>query len=594
MALEIFRLIGSVFVDTDKANDSLKKTDTNAAGLGTTLVNTAKTVGKFAAGVAATAGAAGAALVAVAENTREYRNEMGKLETAFQSADLTTKAAYDTYRALNGVLGDTGQSVEAANHLAKLCTTESELATWTDICTGVYAQFGASLPIEGLTEAANETAKTGALTGGLADALNWAGVNEDAFQASLDKCSSEQERQALITNTLNGLYSESAEMYRELNGEVIAANEAQDKWNTAISAVGGAVEPFVTAGKILIADVLTRMTPLLTKLGQFLIPLLTQAIVVVAGWVDVLSGKMSVAGDVFESVMTYVQTLFDDTMNMIMGIWNSIGQPIWDSIGEMVLLIAQYFEDKMPAIQQFVRTAFEDIRALWNNNLLPALTAIGEFLNTVLAPTFEWVFTNVIEPVVNNTFSAIKTLWEETLKPVLQGILDFITGVFTLDFEKAFSGLVNAIGGIMKGMVTVVKTPINSVIDIVNKFIRGLNRLEIPDWVPGVGGNGIDIPTIPRLEKGGILKQGQVGLLEGNGAEAVVPLDKNKQWTKAVAQDMNSALGGGSGVMSVLLKILEMLIQIEENLPEYIADGMDQTSLSVNHREFARIVKAVN
>lgn len=154
MALEIFKLVGSVFVDTDEADKSLKKTDKNAEGFGTKLVNAGKAAGKFALGVVGAAGAAGAALIAVAENTREYRTEQGKLQAAFDASGFSAGAARDTYEALNGILGDSGQAVEAANHLAKLATTEEELAAWTDICTGVYATFGDSLPIENLTEAA--------------------------------------------------------------------------------------------------------------------------------------------------------------------------------------------------------------------------------------------------------------------------------------------------------------------------------------------------------------------------------------------------------------------------------------------------------
>jgi len=130
---------------------------------------------------------------------------------------------------LQGILGETDQAVEAANHLAKLANNEEELSNWTNIATGVYATFGASLPIENLTEAANETAKVGTLTGGLADALNWAGVNEEAFQAQLDACSNEQERQTLIMETLNGLYSDAADKYRETNAEVIRANQANEE-----------------------------------------------------------------------------------------------------------------------------------------------------------------------------------------------------------------------------------------------------------------------------------------------------------------------------------------------------------------------------
>ena len=82
------------------------------------------------------------------------------------------------------------------------------------------------MPIESLTEAANETAKTGQLTGALADALNWAGVNEDDFQAKLDACTTSQEREALIRETLNGLYDDAADKYEEMAADLLAANEA--------------------------------------------------------------------------------------------------------------------------------------------------------------------------------------------------------------------------------------------------------------------------------------------------------------------------------------------------------------------------------
>jgi hypothetical protein len=154
MALEIFRLVGSVFVDTEKADKSLKKTDKNTEGVGQKLVNVAKTAGKFAIGVVGAASAAGTAMVALAESTREYRTEQGKLETAFESSGFSAGEARAVYEELNGVLGDSGQAVEASNHLAKLCTTTEGLSAWTDIATGVYATFGDSLPIEGLTEAA--------------------------------------------------------------------------------------------------------------------------------------------------------------------------------------------------------------------------------------------------------------------------------------------------------------------------------------------------------------------------------------------------------------------------------------------------------
>lgn len=138
--MEIFKLFGSIFVNTDEADKSMQKTEKNAEGIASKLGNGIKTAAKWGVGIvtAATtvATAVGGAMISVTEDTREYRTEMGKLETAFSAAGLTAEQAGEIYRDLNAVLGDTGQSVEAANFLAKLCDTQEELTTWTDICTG--------------------------------------------------------------------------------------------------------------------------------------------------------------------------------------------------------------------------------------------------------------------------------------------------------------------------------------------------------------------------------------------------------------------------------------------------------------------------
>lgn len=135
----------------DDLADSADEAGDAGESMGAKLGQAAKT------GLTAIAGAATAmvgALVGAAESTREYRTEMGKLDTAFTTAGHSSEAATKTYQSLQGILGETEQAVEAANHLAQLADNEKELATWTDIATGVYATFGASLPIENLTEAA--------------------------------------------------------------------------------------------------------------------------------------------------------------------------------------------------------------------------------------------------------------------------------------------------------------------------------------------------------------------------------------------------------------------------------------------------------
>ena len=214
--------------------DNLKEKASDAASKGLKVVTAA-------------AAAAVAALTAAAEATREYRTNMAKLNVAFSDNGHSAQEAADAYHELVGVLGESDQAVEAANHLAKLTDNARDLATWTgDILPGVFATFGDSLPIEGLTEAANETAKVGQVTGPLADALNWAGVSEDKFNESLAACSDEQSRQALITGTLSRLYKGATDQYKRTNAEVIRANKANDAWTASLAKTGRTMEPIVT------------------------------------------------------------------------------------------------------------------------------------------------------------------------------------------------------------------------------------------------------------------------------------------------------------------------------------------------------------
>ena len=236
----------------------------------------------FAAAAAAASVAAIKSIADLAEETREYRNDIATLTTSFETAGFSAKEAKDVYKDFYSFLGEDDRSVEAANHLAKFCDNQKDLATWTTITTGIWSQYQDSLPIEGLTEAANETIKVGKVTGVMADALNWASDRmhvssemwsasmannkeaqaafnkaiaeglpvEDAFNAALATCSTEQERQQLLTQSLNDIYSESADIYRENAASVLDANRAQAEHQELLANIGEKVEPIMTGLKM--------------------------------------------------------------------------------------------------------------------------------------------------------------------------------------------------------------------------------------------------------------------------------------------------------------------------------------------------------
>lgn len=187
-----------------------------------------KSFAKTAAGV----GVAGAtalttAFLALDGATEEYRIAQGKLNTAYEAAGYSAQTATQAYRDFYGILGDVDTATEASQLLAKLAQNEQDVSTWTRIAAGVSGTFGDSLPIEGLIEATNETAKVGTVTGQLADALNWAGIMEDDFNEKLAACGSESARNKLIMDTLAQTYEGAADAFYRNNEQLVASRNQQ-------------------------------------------------------------------------------------------------------------------------------------------------------------------------------------------------------------------------------------------------------------------------------------------------------------------------------------------------------------------------------
>lgn len=167
------------------------------------------------------------AFLALDGATEEYRIAQGKLTTAYEAAGYSAQTATQAYRDFYGILGDTDTATEASQLLAKLAENEQDVSTWTRIAAGVSGTFGDSLPIEGLIEAANETAKVGQVTGVLADALNWAGIMEDDFNEKLEACGSESKRNRLIMDTLAQTYEGAATAFYRNNKQIVDARRNQ-------------------------------------------------------------------------------------------------------------------------------------------------------------------------------------------------------------------------------------------------------------------------------------------------------------------------------------------------------------------------------
>lgn len=250
-------------------------------------------------------------------------------------------------------------------------------------------------------------------------------------------------------------------------------------------------------------------------------------------------------------VLVVLGTLMGSVTKIIGGVQSFIG--VWQQM--TALLAANPFVLVLLAIAALVAGLvwaynnvewFRDGVNAFFQGVSDTAVEIFNFLSGFLSGWFDGVIQN---------FSNLA----ESGKRIFNGFLDFITGIFTGDWEKAWTGITNIFGGIFDGIVAFVKTPVNEMIGLLNGFIRGLNKIKVPDWVPGVGGKSFSLKEIPFLAKGGTLINGQaiVGeagpelLTNRNGSTTVTPLSDEER-----RKGISGNLDGGTKV--------EQYIQIGE------------------------------
>ena len=283
----------------DDAADSLDDIDGASRGLGDGFTVAGGAIAEFA-GSAMTklldmALQAAEAIWNLDEATEEYRESMAMLNTAYETAGFSQETATEAYRGFFQILGETDRATEASQLLAQLATNSQDVSTWIDIAAGAYGTFGDSLPIESLIEAANETSKTGKVTGVLADALNWVGISEDDVNTSLAQLGDETSRAQMLMSLLASEYNSAADAFYENNESIIAARDAQAEMDEATGTLGQAVAdlktnlldafgPYIVEIINGVADAIEYITPVVDMVAKA-IGVVIDAVKTLIGWV---------------------------------------------------------------------------------------------------------------------------------------------------------------------------------------------------------------------------------------------------------------------------------------------------------------------
>lgn len=475
--------------------------------------------------------AVGAAALASTQATKEYREDLAKLEVNSNQAGGGLEATKQALKDLNAITGESDSNVEGLSNLLQAGFTDSNLTKVVDSLSGAVIKFPDTLKIESLSDSLQETLATGSATGQFGELLDRMGIGADNFSEKLAKCKTQAERQELVMKTLaeSGL-AEVNQAYRENNQSLIDNSNAQFDLNEQLSKLGKRLEPFVAKITQFAADMLAWFNNLTPRMQMIIVivagiiasigPLILIILKVKEG-ITILSGALKITTSQFMMIIGVI-ALVIGTFVLLYNQSDSF-RALIDGIAATVLPMLQTAFNN---ISSFVTgTLIPVLIELWNwfsTYILPIISAIAEFVIGTLVPAFLKIVSAVgsfLMPVLSglwNLFISIvdiikgavesfhkmydafsKTEAFKVLKDVIQKIADVVNGLI-----DAFKWIGENVGKIFGGIADVVGDVAGSVGD----FIGWLNPFDsggFGDLAVAAGNTNINLSTSFNVNNNG-------------------------------------------------------------------------------------------
>ena len=312
----------------------------------------------------------------------------------------------------------------------------------------------------------------------------------------------------------------------------------------------------------LIEGVIQQIAPVITDLfGQLLPPLM-----------QLVQTIMPVIFNLIQQIVPFITQIVQAVLPVFVELLNMLLTPLMQIIEAVLPILMQLIQALLPILQPLIELLQPII-----NLFMTLLQPLIELINMILPPLIT-LFTNIIQfilpalqsaltvvasilgGVFSSAFNSVKGIIE-SVKNTFQNIIDFIKNVFTGNWSAAWENVKNIFSNIISGLGNIFKKPINFIIDGINTFIRGLNGLKIPDWVPGVGGLSLNIPTIPRLKVGmDYVPEDDFPALLHKG-EAVLTKEENMEYRQAQSRTTdNNSNNMGNNTEYLIQKLIDILL----------------------------------
>lgn len=389
------------------------------------------------------------------EESREFRKIMGSLEISSEKAGYSAAETEAAYNSLYGVLADNQTAATTTANLQALGLEQEQLNQLINGTIGAWATYGDSIPIDGLAESINETAKIGTVTGTFADVLNWAGTSEDEFNEKLANCSTESERANLILQELaNQGLIDAGEGWQQNNASLVAANQATADYEATMAELGEIVEPVLTA----------IQTGINTLLGLLVFLLQT------VNFETIVSG------------ITEIITFFTDLVAQVQGGSLSIGEAfslILSKLGEIVTNGLSLLSQSLP---QFLAQGSDIVTQIVSgiiSGLPSVLSAAGQiisgFLNSVLA-ALPQILSSGAEMLVNLVQGIIGNL-PEIVASATSVISSFLSTIVS-NLPQILESGINLLGQLVAGIIQAIPQIIAAVPKVVSAFWNEITKVN--------------------------------------------------------------------------------------------------------------------
>lgn len=503
----------------DAAND-VKQLDSSMDKASGSAKDFGSSVGDIALGSMIADGASSAiqSLAGLSDATEENRVNMNKLNTTYEWSGRSIDDARKVYQNFLGLCGDSDQAVEAAQDMNNLADAGADIDTWYDIASGTVAAFGDALPIENLIESANETIRTGQVTGGLADALNWTSVNatllntklgedhpkameafnealnsgssaEDAMNAALAACSDEQERQEILSTVLASQYTELGALFQDTNQDIDDSRKANDDLLQSQSKLSEKITPLQTMftnlaadGIGFLADNLETVIPLVgaaaAVFGILYVALnfstivtgLTTAIGALGPVLTVLTGPVGIVLAAVAALAAVFKYLWDTNESFRGTVTNAWGQ-IQQAIVTVMTYLQPYLETAWTTLQTTVTNVMNALMPIIQN-VLTFIISVAVPLLSSLFETFSTIFGNILT-TVSGVMSGLSFIVSGALG-VIQGIFETVVGLIVGVVTGDFSMMSDGVSGILNGMSGIVSGIFNSILSIIGGIVNSI------------------------------------------------------------------------------------------------------------------------